>query len=273
MQLFSISGAEFGGGMQPVIDRFLDDESYRELGERSLESVRAGKGPAFLVPAVKFLLDATHGILAQPSVQERLPREIASRMDIARNLAHNVVKAAVDRDVLTDFYLKRKPFASLKITGGALVILVHPKPLTSLTQSPFNDACMAAGGGFKLLEQDGESANATKILTRSTGLLALSGIDKSNTETVTATLGFPYMDVGYLERRQRDGDTEVLFTPQTHAFLRAHSSSGSGCPAGLIEAPDTVGGTVLEAGWADLVEYLVPPGATAAMPNTPPVYM
>lgn len=238
-------------GKTPDYETMCDEA--RELSDNGLAS-------AYFVPATRFMVDASLGILAQPQVDAQLPTEVNSRVRIAVDVVRDVVRVGVDKRFFFDAYVARESLGQAQVAPQEVVALEEEEYLSSIGMAPFFDVGVVAGGGLHLLQEHDLAKDAPAILQRSLGLLAVARLRKDETTTAFTYLGLPYVDSRFLRLENADdpASTEVNFTDEAHSYLK--SLYGRGCPTGRMASDEAH--NLLTEYWRKTIAYLVPDNAT-----------
>jgi hypothetical protein len=135
--------------------------------------------------------------------------------------------------------------------------------LCSLSSAVFSDAKSVAGGAFQLLQGKKPEADDPKAaIKRSLGLLFVSKLGLELLPDAYEYLGDPYIFSEHLKTVKDDKGFKVRFTPEVLDRLDEYQvSARGGCPMGKIRS-NISRGTQLQEDWRNLVDYLVPAGAT-----------
>ncbi|HSW37316.1 MAG TPA: hypothetical protein VLG37_03025 [Candidatus Saccharimonadales bacterium] len=263
-----LTGRELRVGIDPALE-FLTGEDGTSLMEETRVLVRGGNYHALAVPSVRFIVDATLGILTQPGVEDRLSREVVNRASIASSIVEYVTSVGCEVNIFKVACLKvlgrEADLEWLFDTGNIdlLKLFNEEKVLNSLGRAPFFDVGWVSGGAVRVLRNEGLTGSLSPLIVRSTGLLAISGVHKTNTEGVSEYLGLPYVQKKHLELAGEGENTKIRFTEPVRDFLKRQEVDGRGCPAARVHVPGQPERTVLEEYWSRIVNYLVPPDATA----------
>jgi len=261
---FEFTRLELKAGIEPPLLSLLFSDAYDTVAQGAADVVEAGRSEAFYAPAVKVIIDSTLSTVTQPGIQERLPREVGLRRNIALNCAEYATGVAILLDAFRRYYGANPRLLGLGICDVDFEELRSQDYLESLGKAPIFDAAVASGGALRALQASSETFTETpaEVIARSSGLLAVSGIYKGHSRRAMNFLGLPYARSEHYVIQDGEKGPEVTFTRNAKAFLASLREEGRGCPAGKIESPTQVGGTLLEEYWGRMVRYLIPQNAT-----------
>lgn len=268
---FRFSEFELRGGFDPVRERALNG-GYERLAAATAEAVAHGRQGAFDVLATQVVVDATHSLLSQPGVAERLPQEVGRRTSVAVDGAYVAASVLATTWTLVGVYFNHKPLRKLMGPDDQSA-LTDEDYIGSLGASAFSDVRFAAGGAHRFLRQRrGTDGPFTDTIVNSTGLLMVSGIARRHARRVWREMGYPYFLPRFFDLTQGDVESqEVIFTPEARGIIKGASDPSGGCPAGHIRSPESnVQATVLTEAWGRIVRLLVPEDATTKERNTKP---
>lgn len=256
-----ITPSELQTGMSVVAD-FIAGGMYDDIDRQAAEVANEGAPYVIYAPAVKAMLDASLEILAVPSVEERLPREVMRRQNVAVAVAGYVSGVIIQAQGFYDHYGRDPELLGL-MDASDLLSLNDQTYMQSIGQAPFSDVASACGGGVLALQERGITEPAPAVLARSKGLLAIAGIYKGYAEKASDMLGQPYIDPKHMEVIETESGTALRFTPATTEALRKFYVSGRGCPAARLASKEQAE-TLLSEYWRKIVHFLLPEGATVS---------
>lgn len=270
-KLLELSPQEIKAGLTPAVDAFLrQTDEYAEITPLVRELIDRGRHKALYVPAVKFILSATIDMLSQPAVEERMSKEIGARSIMASHFSKFPVHVGLNSGIFAHFYSNNPDLKDSKLLADRSHLLSDPEYaeyLEGLGSAPFFDSSIASGGAFKFLKEQGVNEDLAGVIERSTGLLAVAGVDKDNADAAFDRLGVPYARTEIIRFDPDADETEVTFTDETIAFLSSLHVKGGGCPSGRVMIPGNPNISLLEDYWPRMVRFLVPPNATADLPQ------
>ena len=241
-------------------DSFFDEAGV-EIVAASAELATRGDTQAFFVPAVRLMLDTSLGARTSPVTEQQLPLEICSRRQIATRLAGNI-SDIFSRGRIEELYRHHPLLGRLPVGDDAYRSLSDHNYMKSLVQAPLSDTSAVSGGALRLLQREGFETTPAEVIRRSSGLLAVSGIHKAHHHKAEKFLGDPYTRRHLLLVEGEKGKERVNFTQNARNILGTFYVEGRGCPAGRIENPST-GNNLLTGYWTQIVDFMVPEGATA----------
>ncbi len=261
-----ISEAEVRAGIMPAAQAFVgQSEEYTAMAPELFQGVlEKGQAEALYVPAVKLVVDSTLGILTQPEVEARLPREVATRRKVAVHFGEYVIGVAVHSDIFRHFYTKNQSLAPLaRSILGELTNPDDTKYISALCLAPFFDTSVVAGGALGFLQRrEMAGQNPAEVIGRSRGLLMIAGVEKGLSGKAFDYLGAPYAGDAHYTLDERQDEPAVTFTAETRDYLHSLMTEDSGCPTGRLAEFGRPDVSLLQASWERLVNYLVPPDAT-----------
>jgi len=262
MSSFVLDREEIKAGIKPEIMDFLFGSNYDELSEIAADLVKEGRSEARYLPAVRLIVGSALRVLELPEVAGRLPQEIAARRNAALHAAECATNLALATDTLTQYYVDNPFLMNLTVKSGEEGALRNKEYLLSLGQSPFFDVAGVSGAALNLIRERDVSGSPPDIIARSTGLLAISGVYKGDSDVAVDYLGLPYASTEHLGLQEGIDGPEVDFTAEAKDFLGNLHVQGRGCPAGKV-TEQGADHSLLEEYWRKLVYYLVPENATA----------
>jgi hypothetical protein len=263
-----LSQEEIRAGLLPETTAFMGQtEDYTAMTGTVRELIENGHHEALYIPAVKFIVGATLGIVTQPQVEARLPKSVTARSQVAIHFSEYVADVGLRSGMFIDFYTRNADLQGAPIANGEIVHLADPndktKYLASIGGAPFYDSSLVSGGALNFLEEQNVTETPAGVIKRSPGLLAVSGVYKGLASVAFDYLGAPYASAEHFRLVPGKDETELAFTEETAALLRRLNVKGRGCPSAKIASPEKPAITVLEDSWHRIVDYLVPLGATA----------
>jgi len=270
--LVELSQDEIRAGILPETEAFIgQSDDYAAISANVRELVENGRHEALYVPAVKYIVDATLGIVTQPQVEPRLPKSVTARSQAAIHFAKYVVDVGLKGGIFMHFYAHNPDLRDAPMGEGEIVHLTDPDDetgyLASIGAAPFYDTAIVSGGAFNFLEEQHITEPAADVIKRSLGLLAISGVYKGLSKVAFDYLGSPYAATEHFRLVPGTEETKLAFNEETGAMLRRLQVSDRGCPSGRIASPEKPDTTVLQQAWHRLVDYLVPSDATAEVTN------
>lgn len=246
-------------------------DDYTAISASVRELVDSGHGEALYVPAVKYIVDATLGIVTQPQIEPRLPKSVTARSQVAIHFAKYVVDVGLRGGIFMHFYTHNPDLRDAPMGEGEIVHLSDPDDetgyLASIGGAPFYDTGLVSGGALNFLKEQHVAESPADVIKRSSGLLAISGVYKGLSSVAFDYLGLPYALPKHFRLVPDTEETKLAFSEETAALLRKLQVSDRGCPSGRIASPEKPDTTILQHSWHRLVDYLVPPGATAETAN------
>ena len=273
LPVFKLNPSEYAAGAQPVLDSFArQDEYYAALSASSRLAVEQGDQTADLVPAILALANAVLGTLAQPSVVERLPREITYRAHIAQQCSRTVVNACVKSGMLMETYQGHEDLRTMLSPLAAATLNdthLNKGVLGDFVAVPFHDVSVLGGGAARVIgKRFGKSADepecAAPIVARSFGLLAVADLGREDAKDMNFRLGLPYARAHHYVSQGSSRETaKVALSEDIRAAIRGMLSPDAGCPARTIKSTGTSQPTVLKESYDKVVRYLIPDNATA----------
>lgn len=270
--LVELSQDEMRTGILPETEAFIgQSDDYAAISANVRELVENGHHEALYVPAVKYIVDATLGIVTQPQVEPRLPKSVTARSQVAIHFANYVVDVGLNGGIFMHFYTHNSDLRDAPMGEGEIVHLTDPNDetgyLASIGGAPFYDAALVSGGALNFLREQHMTESAADVIKRSSGLLAISGVYKGLSTVAFDYLGPPYASTEHFRVVPDTEETKLAFSEETATMLRRLQVSDRGCPSGRIASPEKPDTTILQDAWHRLVDYLVPPGATAEVTN------
>jgi hypothetical protein len=256
-----LSSEELGAAIAPAVETFVSrGEDYDAISEASSHLSEKGYPAAGHTPAVKFLVDATLGIVTDSDNEQRLPKEVYMRQTVASVLAQRIAELARREGVFTAYYSSDHNFDTQQIID---LITTDEKYLGALGGAPFADVRQVAGGAYKFLKRAKSLTESPQdIIKRSSDLLVVSGIDKAKAQLAENYLGLLYADLSHFWLKQRNGQSEVVFGNSSREVIKMFHKRGGGCPAGRIALAGAGKPTLLQDYWGRIVDYLLPDDAT-----------
>lgn len=253
-----ISNQEIRAGLIPAIEGLISPVLNQNLDQQISEQIAAGNSAAYYVPCVKFLLDATLGILEQQTVEERLSLEVTERQNTAVFVARNVVNPlAIKHGMYLGAYTKRPQLAAAKVGANEKGALAQATYTESIGAAPFYEASVIMGGVSRLLVEKDITEQPREVAKSSRALLQAARVHKGYTREVYKHFGAPpYIDTKWLKLIERtEKGPKVGFTQAAQQAIKATSVSG-GCPAATVR--NEAGQSMLGAYWSRLADFLLP---------------
>lgn len=264
---FTLKVGEFELAMRGIQHSVLLQTPYNAIAARSAREVRRGVGDALYVPAAQIILDTTLSALSQPDVARRLPREVHERMAIARVTAE-ITSDIVTGSLLGVFYSNNEFLSGLVGKRELAILSQQNEYFSSLSRSMFNEVSVVAGGALRALRAYGDVPNAREIISSSTDLKMLAGVKKEEMVALLERLGTPYMREEYYDIELEGGvPVGIKLTAEARKIVHDAFGAQRGCPARGMRSSDGDFKTELDRGWHDVVNFLIPDGATVAMDN------
>ncbi len=257
-----IPKADYMAAMEAEFEAF-HGEDYEHLFESSERLVRDGDESAYYLPVASFMLNASLRTLNEETVTEQLPDEVWLRGKAGMEVAD----AVGDQTVLRGYFRRgywRKPLQGLVVHTPVAEAGMR-EYLKSLSKGPFEDSRRIAGGALRLLQVMGVEGSHREIIKRSIALLAIAKLDKLRMKDIHEWLGPWYVQGHHYGVDHTNDGVRLRFTRVTleeMARINGDVSGQGGCPAGKIKASQG-GGSLLQQDWGRLVDFLVPPTATA----------
>lgn len=239
---------------------------YEPWAKATAEALDRNVNDATDILGVQVVTDATFAALEQPGVAANLSKEIGLRAKTARCIAHDLATLMAASQVIPSVHAY-SPALRKKFNIPDYFIHKDPVYMGSISISVFGDACAIAGGAHRVLarrQYPGEIIPS--IIERSTGLLAISGINRRHFRKAWTELGNPYVLPRHLTVPEND-QQEVRFTEGARRLLQACMTEEGGCPAAKVSAPGEPSSTVLTSSWLRLVDFLIPADATTKIRN------
>lgn len=239
------------------------------IDEAVIPLIQAGRSGARYAPTAKIILDATLDITARPDIAPDLPKEIYRRGKSAAEVVLAVVKYGVDNNLFESIF-RASPIYEQEAKNPIMLKPFSNKPyLFSLVGSQFSDVSVVSGGALlKLRDQRGEARpDETDTIVRSTGLLAISGVEKQAVPQVLAIMGSPYILPSYLQVKSDEAGDRVSFIDPAKKILEQFYLELGGCPFGRLKSPIDPSNTRLRDEWERLVGYFIQPDSTIDMPT------
>jgi hypothetical protein len=270
--IVELSKEEIKAGMLPETSAFMgQSENYTAMTGIVRELVESGHDEALYIPAVKFIVDATLGIITQPQVEARLPNSVTARGQTAIHFANYVVDVGLRSGMFMHFYTHNPDLRDIPLPKGESTHLSNPddetKYLASIGGAPFYDTALVSGGSLNFLKQQHIAEPAADVIKRSSGLLAISGVYKGLSRVAFDYLGSPYASPEHFRLVPRVDKTKLAFSEEASAMLQRLQVRDRGCPSARIASSEVPNSTVLQDAWHRLVDYLVPADATADVAN------
>jgi len=254
------------GGIEPVAAQLLQGNSYNFLATQVEQRVLAGDTDALTLVAVKIGIDATLTTLelsgAKAVSQEE--KEVTMRAYSAVDLAETMAEIVIHNELPLRFFKREGVFRGVKIDNFGFVGDEGLELFKSLVAAPFNDVGKTAGGALRVIREAGIDEAPTPIIARSTGLLAIAGLDRELLKEANGSeqLGYPYIHRDNLRVIEADGSYSVTYSSSARQFMRQFFQQGSGCPSNSFQESDGAPQTVLEYGWQRMVNHLITDDAT-----------
>jgi hypothetical protein len=257
-----VSIIELHSRMRYTQHELLSQLPYSGIAMETRKAILRGNESAFYVPAVQFIIDTTLSILDQPSVTARMPKELNARAIAAMDCVYKVVEVAVNAKMIDQFY-SNNVYLSPYVSPILRQSLNDQAYLKTLSSSVFSDAKSIVGGAVRALRQKGGAVDERGIITRSSSLKAIAGVDKRSIEELTYRLGIPYVETSHYIIGMKDGTpVDVAFSDETTAYIRQHTGPGVGCPVRQMKAQEEPYSTEFDYGWERIVQFLICPGVT-----------
>jgi hypothetical protein len=229
-----------------------------------------------LVPAVKFILDATFHVLEQPRVAARFEniKEVGARSMLGGLCSELVTSVAFGEELFdaqyTETVLRRTKEtygdfsrSEAELAKYSLDGLGDGRRLAKLGSVTFLDHMIVAGGALRALHNaDIYDDDATAIIERSP-IHDTAGIGGERlTLQARNYLRVPYANPSnYVISKDKDDKTILRFSDETSRYLHDLYQPASGCPARNMH-PQAGGPSLLEQEWGRFTRYAVPSSAT-----------
>ncbi|HZM63653.1 MAG TPA: hypothetical protein VFB59_00815 [Candidatus Saccharimonadales bacterium] len=254
------------GGYGDIVEETMALAEKRSKGWE----IGVGKG-LFETPVVDLMLDLTLGVLTQPQVEARLPKEVWWRCGIAQDLA---TYFASNTEYL-QFY--RQQFNEYKGLFNRLPdVFQDTESHGNLVRSVFREATFAAGGALKLLQINSVAEGQADIIKASITLpKKISACFGPSLTAMYDQLGNPYPLPEHLRMHNKRGHMTVGFSTMASLLLGklrikdpgTPKKLANGCPVAHMPSPQYENQTILIDRWERLVGLLVPAGATTIAPQ------
>lgn len=257
---------------QSYIDTQRQFESlvpYNNLAMETAKAVRHGKREAFHIPAVQFVVDSVLAALSQGTVAARMPLEITDRSTLAMHDAHTIAEVATKTKLLRNFYrnnpyLQRITAANPDLESG----LLDADYIGTLASAVFSDASFIASGALKAMQALRVPGNVRQLISESATLKSFAGIPKEEAHGLVIELGIPPDPQHYKITIDKGRIATIDFSDHMVARIRGLMGPDVGCPIRQLKSDEPHARTQLDYAWNLIIDFLVPPGATA---NNPPV--
>lgn len=218
----------------------------------------------FVIPLASFMARMVHAVLSHPEVRSMLPKEIAERVKVGRQ----VIKTAVRH------YMAQGLFSHYRTSNGFSDITTktdrNPLGLSIYGESIVRDVGWAAGGVVRAVQDGGHPQSPLEVMLTSRELQLVGWLNESTAEAAQIGLGQPYIHPRHITfvpvRRVGHTPVEAIFTPEARQYLHIDPSD-IGCPVRRLGDPSGIG-TVFQAEWANMATLLMSNDATADRPIT-----
>lgn len=264
-----ISGDWLEEATDPIIDSFLDykNTDYGLVFAGSAKIASTGIQNAFLLPAAKMIVDGSLASASHPEVECQIAHEVNDRSMVAAHLAKAVTKRALARSCFTEAYFN----SDLMLHGDNDDIknLTDQECLQSLASAAFSDSAFVIGGAVRKIQVEiPETTKYSAIIKSSLGLLVLSKIANGVLPMAHMRLGERYVYSKNLVLVNSPSGPIVRINPAMVALLKNDYSDSEGCPAARLKSGYEKG-SMIQADWRRMVDYLAPDAATVNLYREP----
>jgi len=258
-------------------ERMFTDPTYLHLAERAGKlasgAQRQRDHEVGLLPAAYFALRTSLDILTDERI-ETMPLEVAERTRVAALTSVAVTERAIRRGALIQYYNTNEHLAPLVSQSPKLRGVIEAsgfaeiRYLCSLGKAAFEDAGLVIGGAMKYLQATNEAGIRVaerrgkwpvECIAGSLALQDISRVPNEHGNEMRKYMGMPY---ALARRFMKRPDGLLDFSAGARMRLESYHKARRGCPAHYISAPGSPYATMLQAMWAEMVDYSLPENAT-----------